>query len=230
MVGTFGVLEVVLAPAGGTIGNACANCKRIYGSNSNHTDRQYWAVDSITASFTSCSRNQLDNRAQVARHGRKSSPFRLAFRPMRIDHHHQHFLVYRQFRLSCRTLLPPGVEAVERTQRGVTHRHVLPPFPPGRVARHRLVQNCAANQTRKRPHFIQSSHGPLPSHAGLIVHHRLSLIFMAMGAPQARAKLGSIPTLTRSDCLRASLPSRAGDMLSVKRHYTRYPGSLAITP
>src|SRR5262249_355965 len=39
--------------------NACAKCKRIWGSSSNHTDRQYWAVDSITASFTPCSCNQI---------------------------------------------------------------------------------------------------------------------------------------------------------------------------
>jgi hypothetical protein len=34
----------------------------MYGSNSNQTDRQYWAVDSITASSTPCSRSQVNNR------------------------------------------------------------------------------------------------------------------------------------------------------------------------
>src|SRR4029077_15726751 len=52
----------------------------------------------------------------------------------------------RQFLLSCRTWLPPGVEAAERAGKKITHRHVLPPFPPGWVARHRLVQNA-----RSRP-------------------------------------------------------------------------------
>src|SRR5215469_2067596 len=55
-------LKSCLRPRGARLENACANSKRIYGSNSNHTDRQYWAVDSITASSTPRSRNQVDNR------------------------------------------------------------------------------------------------------------------------------------------------------------------------
>src|SRR5215472_6915367 len=88
-------------------------------------------------------------------------------------------------------MLPPGVEAVERTQRGVTHRHVLPPFPPGGVARHRLVQNVRSRSNSETASLHPELPRPLPSHAGSIVHCRLDLIFMAMGAPQAHAKLGS---------------------------------------
>src|SRR6266566_741392 len=75
----------------------------------------------------------------------------------------------RQFLLSCRTLLPPGVEAAGCARKDVTHRHVLPPFPPGWMARHRLVQN-----THPRPNSYTVSLHPelprsLPSHASLIV-------------------------------------------------------------
>jgi hypothetical protein len=67
----------------------------MWGSNSNHTDRQYCAVDSITASSTPCLRSQINNRVQVTRQGGKSSPLGFRFRRSRIDHyHHQHFLVY----------------------------------------------------------------------------------------------------------------------------------------
>src|ERR1700736_4489641 len=58
----------------------------------------------------------------------------------------------RQFPLSCRTLLPPGVEPTERALKDITHRHVLPPFPPGRMARHKLVHN-----TRPRPNSSTAS-------------------------------------------------------------------------
>jgi hypothetical protein len=42
--------------------NACAKCKHICGSNSSHTDRQYCAVDSITASSTPRSCSHVDKR------------------------------------------------------------------------------------------------------------------------------------------------------------------------
>src|SRR5215472_3078019 len=63
-------------------------------------------------------------------------------------------------------MLPPGVEAVERTQRGVTHRHVLPPFPPGRVARHRLVQNVRSRSNSETASLHPELPRLLPSHAG----------------------------------------------------------------
>jgi hypothetical protein len=67
----------------------------MYGSNSNHTERQYWAVDSITASSTPCSRNQTESRRISLAMGAKSSSFRFLFRRGGIDHHHhQHFLVH----------------------------------------------------------------------------------------------------------------------------------------
>src|SRR5215471_20683596 len=86
-----------------------------------------------------------------------------------------------------------GVEAVERAQTGITHRHVLPPFPPG--------TGGATQIGPKRAFQVKLGNGLTSSrvattftvHAGLIVHRRLSLIFMAMGAPQAHAKLGNYP-------------------------------------
>src|SRR5215469_17789377 len=41
--------------------------------------------------------------------------------------------------------------------------------------------------------ILSESSATRPSHAGSIVHCRLDLIFMAMGAPQAHGKLGSSP-------------------------------------
>ena len=48
-----------LRPRGARLQNACAKCKRIGGSSSNHTDRAYCAADSSTASSTPCSCNQI---------------------------------------------------------------------------------------------------------------------------------------------------------------------------
>src|SRR5215468_3646096 len=57
------IFEVMLAPRGARLENACAKCKPICGSSSRHTDPQYCAVDSITASSTLCSCNQIRNRS-----------------------------------------------------------------------------------------------------------------------------------------------------------------------
>jgi hypothetical protein len=78
-------------------------------------------------------------------------------------------------------LLPPGVEPAERALKDITHRHGLPPFPPGWMARHRLVQN-----THPRPSSSTASVHPelprsLPSHARSIVHALTRPIFIAMG-------------------------------------------------
>src|SRR2546421_12380308 len=61
----------------------------------------------------------------------------------------------RQCLRSCRSLLPPGGEAAGRARRDVTHRHVLPPFPLGWMAQHRLVQNA-----RPRPNSYTASLPP----------------------------------------------------------------------
>lgn len=55
-------LKSCLRPRGTRLENACAKCKRMWGSSSSHTDRHYWAVDSITASSTPCSRNHVSRR------------------------------------------------------------------------------------------------------------------------------------------------------------------------
>jgi hypothetical protein len=52
-------LKSCFRPCGARLENPCANCKLMCGSSSSHTDRQYWAVDSITASSTPCSRNHF---------------------------------------------------------------------------------------------------------------------------------------------------------------------------
>jgi hypothetical protein len=70
----------------------------MYGSNSSHTDRQYWAVDSITASSTACSRNQIDSRrnslGMVANRRRSGFCSGVLASRTTTDNDHQHFLVY----------------------------------------------------------------------------------------------------------------------------------------
>jgi len=80
------------------------------------------------------------------------------------------------------------VEPAERALKDITHRHVLPPFPLGRMAQHRLVHN-----TRPRPNSYTASLHPglprsLPSTPAWS-YTRLGSIFMSMGGPQAHAKL-----------------------------------------
>jgi hypothetical protein len=55
-------LKSYLRLRGARLENACAKRKRICGSSSSHTDRQYCAVHSMTASSTPCSCNQIRNR------------------------------------------------------------------------------------------------------------------------------------------------------------------------
>jgi len=73
------------------------------------------------------------------RHADKSPSRWFLFRRIRIhNNHHQHFLAYVSPPPS--SLLPPSLEAAERTHNKATHPHVL---PSGycTVARHGLVQN-----------------------------------------------------------------------------------------
>ncbi|MDX6459920.1 MAG: hypothetical protein QOE55_3617 [Acidobacteriaceae bacterium] len=55
-------LKSCLRPRGARLENACARCKHICGSNSSHTDLQYCAVDSITASSTPSCLSHVDKR------------------------------------------------------------------------------------------------------------------------------------------------------------------------
>ena len=55
-------LKSCLRPRGARLEKACARCRVICGSSSSHTDRQYCAVDSITASSTPNSLSHFDKR------------------------------------------------------------------------------------------------------------------------------------------------------------------------
>src|SRR6516165_7112663 len=76
------------------------------------------------------------------------------------------------------TWFPPGVEAVERAGRYITHPHVLPPSPPGGVAPQRLVQNTHSGSNS----FTASTHPerrrPSPFHAGFIIQRRPEPVFI----------------------------------------------------
>ena len=153
---------------------ACANCNRIYGSNSNHADRQYSAVDSITASSTPCSRSQVDNRRRsLGMVGNRR----------------------RQFLLSCGTWLPPGVEAAERARKRL---HTVTCYHPS------ARMGGATQIGSKRTFPTKLINGLTSSRVQTIfaVHaidrtRRLDLIFMSIGGPQAHLKLltqRSVPT------------------------------------
>ena len=156
-------LKSCLRPRGARLENAWAQCKRMWGSNSNHTDRQYCAVDSITASSTPCSRSQINNRCRslgmVANHRR--SGFASG--------------VVASITTTISTFLCTSIPAIlydiasswrgsGRTRaRKVTHPHVLPPFPPGWVARHRLVQNAPSRSNSLTASLHPECKRPLPS-------------------------------------------------------------------
>ena len=129
-------------------------------------------VDSITASSTVRSRNQLAKRRRslgMAANRRRSgfSSGAVASITTTIS---TFLCTVRQFLLPCGTWLPPGVEAVERAQVDARHRHVLPPFPPGGVARQRLVQSAPSRSNSRTASTYPESIQPLPSHAPLILH------------------------------------------------------------
>jgi hypothetical protein len=137
-----------LRPRGARLENACANCKRMYGSNSNHTDRRYWAADSMTASFTS---------ARVTKSQIVAAP---AHRPAHAHPSPQPSALscVRQFRLSCRTLLPPDVEPAERAREDI---HTVTCYHPSRRDGWRdtdWFKTHVPDQTLTRPRFIQGCH------------------------------------------------------------------------
>ena len=88
-------LKSCLRPRGALLENACASSEHMKGSNSNHTDRQYCAADSITASSTRCSLNHTDKRRNSL--GIVASPAAPASTPecaRQSPHYHQDSLVY----------------------------------------------------------------------------------------------------------------------------------------
>jgi hypothetical protein len=139
----------------------------------------------------------------------------------------------RQFPLSCRTLLPPGVEAAEQATNTVTCYH---PSHRGWMARHRLVQNA-----RPRANSYTASLHPelprsLPSHTSLMVHAPIRINFHADGwaaGPCETLTLGLLqvcPSLVRRlvgmSRGQPSSPDRArdGDLLEIRnnRFASRY--------
>jgi hypothetical protein len=155
-------LKSCLRPRGARLENACAKCIRMWGSSSSHTDRQYCAVDSITASSTPSSRNHVKRRVQPARHRDESSPRRFLFRHTPIhDNDHRNFLVYvnprdlHRFRLAWKRQ-----NAREKD------------YTPSRATSPCLWQEWrdtdwfktrVPDQTQKRPHFIKGVNRPSPS-------------------------------------------------------------------
>src|ERR1700751_3774131 len=131
----------MLASPRGTVGERLGQVQTHVGFQFQpHTDRLYCAVDSITASSTPCSRSQINNRCRSL--GMVANRRRSGFSSG----------VVASLTTTISTFLCTSIPAIlydiasswrgsGRTRaRKVTHPHVLPPFPPGWVARHRLVQ------------------------------------------------------------------------------------------
>src|SRR5271165_6645100 len=85
---------------------------------------------------------------------------------------------------------PPGVEAVEHAEKDVTHRHALPPFPPGTDGSHSWVQTRVPGHTRERPQLIQSDDGLHRSTPASSYRSSADSIFISMGGPQTHMALG----------------------------------------
>src|SRR6516164_444477 len=162
-------------PLGARLENACAKCKRMYGSNSAQTGFQYSAVDSMTASFTprSCSQSDKPWRSIVVvpKRRRSSSPFGPRASPS-LDP-----------TTTISTFLWTSIDAtlfssdIVSSWRGsgrtrgkiVTHRHVLPPFLPGGAASQRLVQNAHSGSNSETASTYPERRRPSPFHVGFII-------------------------------------------------------------
>ena len=195
-------------PLGARSENACAKCKRMYGSNSDQTGFQYSAVDSMTASFTPCSRSQVDKRPRslvvVPKRRRSSSPLEPIASPS-LD-------PTTTISTSLWTSIDAIFSAIVSSWRGsgrtrgekVTHRHVLPPFPPGGVAPQKLVQNAHSGSNSATASTYPERRRPSPSHAGFIIQRRPDPIFMSIGGPKAHVTL-SMTSLWLRPVVRAVL-------------------------
>jgi len=126
------------------------------GSNSIHTDRQYCAVDSITASSTPCSCSQFDKRrnslGMVA--NRRRSGFSSGVRAS----------ITTTIKTFLCTSMPAIFSAIATSWRGSGRKRALRHYTPsratrpshrGRMAQHKLVQ-----YTRPRPNSSAASTNP----------------------------------------------------------------------
>src|SRR5499433_289796 len=154
-------LKSCLPPRGARLENACAKCKRRYGSRSRHTDRQYCAVDSLTAFSTPCSCNHIRNRCNSL--GSVTNRRRAGFSSGTLA----------STTTSLKTFLCTSIPAIfiassspgsgRTPAKKVTHRPVLPPFLFGGGRDTDWFKTRVPDQTQKRPHFIQRENRPAPS-------------------------------------------------------------------
>jgi len=146
----------MLAPT--RLENACAKCKRMWGSSSSQTDRQYWAVDSITAVPVSLPAHS---------HPRQ--------RPSRLS------CVCQSPQPSS---LPPGVEAAERTRKRL-HTVTCYHPRPGRSGATQIGSKRAFPIKLKNGLTSSRVQTDLRRPRSISVHAQLNPIFMAIGGPQA---------------------------------------------
>ncbi len=177
-------LKSCLRPRGARLENACAKCKRMWGSSSIHTDRQYCAVDSITASSTPCSRNHVKRRCNslgtVTNRRRAGFSSGLASTTTTINT----FLCTSSPQPSS---LPPGVEAAERTRKRlhpVTCYHLCygQEWPP-----HRLVQNARSRSNSKTASLHPECKQTFAVHAPSAYTHNSTPFSSQWVGPQAHA-------------------------------------------
>ena len=191
-----------LRPLGARLEKAGARGKRRYRSHSLHTGFPYGAVDSLIASFSSRSRRQADKRRKslltVPKRRRSHSPGeRIASPSLEPTTTLSSFLgCPSRLPYSHPPRFPPGVEALERAAKYITHRHVLPPFPPGGAAPQRLVQNPHSGSISLAASTYPERRRPSPFHAGFIIQCRPKPIFIPIGGPKAHPALSMTGTGT----------------------------------
>jgi hypothetical protein len=140
--------------------NACAKCKRMWGSSSNHTDRQYCAVDSITASSTPCSRNHVNSRCSSL--GMVTNRRRAGFSSGVLASTTTTIKTFLSTSIPRPSSPPPKRGSGRTHAKRITHRHVL---PPSYYRWHDIdwFKTRVPDQTQKRPHFIQSANRSVSS-------------------------------------------------------------------
>jgi hypothetical protein len=144
------------------------------------------------------------------RHADKSPSRWFLFRRIRIhNNHHQHFLAYVSPPPS--SLLPPSLEAAERTHNKATHPHVLPSG---------YWYSGATRIGSKRALLIKLRNGLTPEckqtfavHAPSAYTHNSTSIFIPMGRPEG-------PCLTQNPRIR---PLRKRQIVLVRRYHHCQP-------
>lgn len=141
-------LKSFLRPRPARLDDACSTCNSMCGSDSIHAVRQYRAVDSMIASFTSRSSSHCRNWRRIAG-GCAKAPALNAARGLPRGHiqhhHHENFPVHIDScsRVSHRFL--PVWKRRNSRHKNLTHRHALPPLPPEAVAPRSSLQTRVPN-------------------------------------------------------------------------------------